>query len=145
MAQYEDVRGEVVYGTGEAISGWAVGFIIFAAAMMIMIGTFHVIAGLAALFNEDFYVVRPGYDLELDTQAWGWLHIVGGIIVGLAGMFLITGATWARLVAIVVAFLSAIYSFYSIPYYPVWSILILALDIGVIWALIAHGRELSNA
>jgi hypothetical protein len=146
MARYErSLEGEMsrTYAEAEAPSGWAVGFILFAIAMLIMLGTFHIINGLAAVLNDDFYVVRPGYDLKLDVTAWGWAHMAGGTIMIIAGFALLTGALWARIVAIALAVVSGVGNFYSIPYYPVWSIMMIALDIGVIWALAAHGRELS--
>lgn len=146
MAQYErSYQGEVspAYQEAGAASGFAIGFILFAIAMLIMVGTFHIINGLVAVLNDDFYVVRPGYDLKLNVTTWGWAHMVGGTIMIVAGFCLLTGALWARLVAIAIAVVSAIGNFYSIPYYPVWAIMMIALDIGVIWALAAHGRELS--
>jgi hypothetical protein len=78
------------------------------------------------------------------VQAWGWLQLVGGVLMMAAGMFLVTGMLWARLVAIGVTMLSAIGSFYSIPYYPAWSILMLALEIGILWALLAHGGDFAD-
>lgn len=129
---------------GEEPSGWAVGFGVFAAVMMIMIGIFHAIAGIAALVEDQFFVVTPNYFVELDVTAWGWIHLIFGIVVGLAGFFVLTGAVWARVIGIVLALLSAIGNFFFIPYYPVWSILIIALDIFVIWALAVFPRASSE-
>jgi len=145
MAQYErsyPQQRSASTAEGE-ISGWAVGFTFFASMMMLMIGAFHFIDGLAAILNDTFYVARPGYDLELDVTTWGWVHMIGGIIIAGAGIALFTGSLLARIVAIFLAVISAVWGFYSIPYYPVWSILIIALDIGVIWALTAHGRDMA--
>jgi hypothetical protein len=122
-------------------SGWAVGGVVFAAVMLIMIGVFQALQGLAAIFKDSFFVVLPNYYVEVDVTTWGWIHFILGIVVVLAGFGVLAGATWARVVGITVAVLSAIANFLFIPYYPVWSLLIIALDVFVIWALAAHGRE----
>jgi hypothetical protein len=144
MAQYEGAyqRQEAqTTGAGE-VSGWVIGFTLFGAMMMILLGTFHFIAGFSAVLDDTFYAVRENYALKVDVSTWGWIHMIGGIIVGLAGVGLMTGNLAARIVGITLALLSAVWSFASIPYYPVWSILLLALAIGVIWALAFHGSEL---
>ncbi len=123
------------HDSGSSISGWAVGGITFAATMMILIGVFQVIAGLVAIFDDDFYVVTQNYTFDLDTSAWGWIHLLLGILLLLAGYGLFSGATWAAALAIVLAVLTAIENFFFIPYYPFWSILVIALCIWVIWAL----------
>jgi hypothetical protein len=144
MAQYEQARGAYREEAGAGVSPWAVGFVVFAAAMMIMLGIFHAITGLAAILEDSFFVVRQGYDLEIDVTTWGWIHFIGGIVVALAGAFLLTGNILARIVAITIAVLSAIWSFFSIPYYPVWSIVMLALAIGVIWGVASLGSQLQG-
>jgi hypothetical protein len=139
MAQYPSTR------RGQEPSGWVVGFILFAAIMMIMSGVWQALAGLVAIFENEFYVATRSYLYELDATTWGWIHLVIGLIVALAGWGLLSGRTWARLVGITLAALSATANFLFIPYYPFWSLLIIALDIFVIWALVAHGREFSDA
>ena len=122
-------------------SGWVVGFTVFAAVMMIMVGVWQALAGLIAIFENEVYVPTRSYLFELDLSAWGWIHLVLGLIVAFAGYGLLSGQTWARVVGITLAALSATANFLFIPYYPFWSILIIALNIFVIWALTAHGRE----
>jgi hypothetical protein len=139
---YENQKDAAASTTKEA-SGWAIGLIAFAAIMMLLVGSFHFIQGLAAVLNSDFYVIRPGYDLSIDTTAWGYAHIVGGVILCIAGACLFTGAVWARAVGVIAAAISAIGSFYSIPYYPVWSILLIVIDFAIVWALVAHGRDIA--
>jgi hypothetical protein len=129
----------------EEVSGWAVGFVLVAAVFMIMAGVFQALAGLVAIFNDSFYVATREYLYQFDVTTWGWVHLIAGAIVALAGFFLLSGATWARVVGIIVAVLSAISNFMFMPYYPFWSLLIIALDVFVIWALAAHGREVRNA
>jgi hypothetical protein len=127
--------------TREPVSGWTVGFVYFAGALMILIGIFHVIGGLAAIFEDEFFVIGRNYVFDLDVTAWGWIHLIGGLIVIAAGIGVYNGAPWARTVGVIIAGLSAIANFFYIPYYPVWSVLIIALDILVILALLAFSRE----
>lgn len=128
----------------ERWSGTAVGFTIFASVMLMLIGVFHAIAGLAGIFENEFYAVTPNYILEFDVSTWGWIHLIWGIIVLLAGFGLWSGAVWARTVGVTVAGISALANFAFIPYQPVWSLLIIALDVMVIWALTVHGRDIAE-
>jgi hypothetical protein len=123
-------------------SGWAVGFILFAAIMMIMVGVFQAFQGLVAIFENEFYVATRNYLFQFDATTWGWIHLVVGLLVAFAGWGLLSGRTWARVVAITLALLSAVANFLFIPYYPFWSLLIITLDIFVIWAIAAHGGDL---
>jgi hypothetical protein len=122
----------------------AIGFTAFAAWMLILIGIFHVIDGLSAIFKDEFFVPVSGYLFKFDVTTWGWIHLIGGIIVILAGASLFSGAVWARTVAVIVAGASAIASFVYLPWYPIWAIIIIALDVTVIWALTAHGRDIQK-
>ncbi len=122
-------------------SGWTVGFVVFAAVMMMLIGSFQVIAGIAALFEDQFFVVGSNYVYDVDVTAWGWIHLILGVIIFLAGVAALRGATWARVAGIAIASLSAIANFFFIPYYPLWAIVIIALDIAVIWALAVYGSR----
>ena len=126
---------------GRDPSGWAVGFTVFAAIMMLMAGAWQALAGLIAIFENEFYVPTRNYLFQFDATSWGWIHLVVGLIVAFAGWGLLSGRTWARLVAITIAAISATTNFLFIPYYPFWSILIIAVDVFVIWALVAHGRQ----
>ena len=120
-------------------SGMAVGGVIFAGVMMIVIGSFEAIAGLAAIIEDDLFVVGKDYIFSLDTTAWGWVHLLLGIVIVVAGFALFAGKVWAVTLAIVLAVLSAIANFFYIPHYPFWAILIIALDVWVIWALTREG------
>jgi hypothetical protein len=124
---------------GPEPSGWATGGVLFAGAIMIIVGIFQGIAGIAAIADDGFYVVAENYVFDLDPSAWGWIHLLLGVVVALAGYFLIAGRVWAGMVAIVLATLSAVANFFLIPYYPFWSILIIALDVWVIWAVTRPG------
>jgi hypothetical protein len=127
------------------VSGWAVGFSAFAGAIMIMIGIFQFFEGLAAVANDSFFVVGNNYTYNLDTTAWGWIHMIIGVIVFAAGLGIFSGATWARAVGITVAVISAIANFFYIPYYPVWAVLLIALCVIVIWALASLRPETDMA
>jgi hypothetical protein len=127
----------------ERRSSGAVGWTTFAGVMMVLIGAFHAIAGLAGILEDEFYAVTPNYVLEFDATTWGWVHLVGGVIVLFAGFSVFKGAVWARTVGVIIAAVSALVSFAWIPLYPVWSIIVIAIDIAVIWALTAHGRDIT--
>jgi hypothetical protein len=128
----------------ERQTGW-VGWVVFAAMMLILLGTFHVIDGLVALFRDEVYAVGPrGLVVNVDYTAWGWTHLIGGVIAILVGVCLLAGQLWARIVAVVLAFLSAIVNVAFLPAHPVWSALMIALDVLVIWAITVHGSELKR-
>ena len=127
--------------TDADVSGWAVGLAAFAGAIMVLIGIFQAFAGLAAIFEDEFFVVAPNYIYDIDVTTWGWIHLILGAIVGLAGISIYSGATWARSVGVLLAILAAVANFFFIPYYPVWSVLIIALCVAVIWALVTYGPE----
>jgi hypothetical protein len=133
MTEYEARTG------APQLSGWAVGGITFAAVMMGIIGVFQVIAGLAAIFEDEFFVLTANYAFDLDISAWGWVHLLIGILLLVAAWGLYSGAAWAVVTAIVLASLSAIANFFYIPNYPFWALLIIALDVWVIWALTRPG------
>ena len=130
--------------TGSYAGGWAVGFIMFAVLIMVMMGTFHIFAGLVAVFDDAFYETPREYFTDFNASTWGWIHVGAGIVVVAAGIGLLTGALWARIVTIGIALLSALANFAFIPYYPIWSIIMIVMAIGVIWALVAHGSELEE-
>jgi hypothetical protein len=136
------VSNDAYSRAGRQTSGWAVGFIMFAAIMMIMSGVFQALQGLVAIFENEFYVATRNYTFQFDATTWGWIHLVIGLLVAFAGYGLLSGRTWARAAAIALAVLSAISNFLFIPYYPFWSLLIITLDIFVIWAIVAHGGNL---
>jgi hypothetical protein len=125
-------------------SGWAVGFTVFAGVMMIMMGILHALWGLAAIIEDEFFVATRNYLYNVDVTGWGWVHLIAGAIVILAGFWVFTGAVWARIVGVILAVLSAIANFLTIPYFPVWSLVIIAVDIVAIWALTVRGRDITR-
>jgi hypothetical protein len=125
--------------TRQEPSGWAMSGVVFAASMLTLIGFFQVIAGLVAIFDDEFFVVARNYTFDLDTSAWGWIHLLLGILLVLTGWGLFSRQTWAGVTAIVLAMLTAIENFFFIPYYPFWSIIVIAIAVWVIWALTRPG------
>jgi len=121
--------------SGKPVSGWAVGGITFAACLLILIGTFQVIAGLVAIIDDQFFVVTRNYTFDLDVSAWGWIHLLLGVLLVLTGFGLFARQAWAGVTAIMLAGISAVANFFFIPYYPLWAILVVALDVWVIWSL----------
>jgi hypothetical protein len=123
-------------------TGWA-GWVIFAGIMMLLAGTFQAIDGLVALFRDEVYVVRPdGLAVNIDYTAWGWTHLLLGVLLVAAGAAVFSGRVWARSLGVLAAGLSAIVNFAFMPAYPVWALTIVTIDVLVIYALIAHGGEL---
>ena len=126
-------------------SGWAIGFTAFASIIMILMGFLWIISGFVAILNEDFFVVTMRWIFRLDVTTWGWIHLIVGIIVLVAGFGLLTGSVWARIVGVIVAALAALVAFTWLPYYPVWGIIFIVLAVAVIWALTVHGRDITRA
>jgi hypothetical protein len=134
-------RAQVDRGGDREVSGWAVGGAVFAAVMMMIAGAFQVIAGLTAVIKDQFFVRTPNYLLTFDVSGWGWIHLVFGALLIVAGAFVLRGNLLARVVAIGLVSLSAIANFLFLPYYPFWALLIIGIDVFVIWALASYGRR----
>lgn len=125
-------------------SGWAVGWTYFAAIMMSILGIWWIMSGLVAVFEDEFFVVTEEWVFQFDLTTWGWIHMILGIIILLASIGLYSGAVWARTVGVVVAGLAMIIAFAWLPYYPVWALLFITSSFAVIWALTAHGRDVTT-
>lgn len=118
-----------------------IGWVWFAAAITLLAGLFNVMEGLVALFDRDYYVLGPAGLLVFTLTGWGWIHLIVGILAVLAGLALFTGAQWARVVAVVLAGFNALAQLAFLSAYPVWGVVILAIDVLVIWAVLVHGDE----
>lgn len=129
----------------EETNAWAVGWSAFAGFMMVILGFGWLMMGLVALADESFFVVTPDYIFQFDLTTWGWIHLIMGVIVLIAGFALFAGATWARVVGVIVAVLAAITAFGWLPWYPVWAIILIAVSVAVVWALTTHGHDLASA
>src|SRR3954468_12618902 len=129
---------------GDPTSAWA-GWVVFGGVMLILMGSFQIIEGLVALFDDGFYLVRSnGLVVDVNYNTWGWIHTIIGVVGVLAGLGLLVGNMAARIVGVVVALLSAIVNLAFISAYPVWSAIMITLDVVVIYAIIVHGRELKD-
>lgn len=126
------------------VSGWAVGWTAFAGVMMAIQGAWWFIAGLVALIDDEFYVVTQEWIFQFDLTTWGWIHLVVGVVLFVAGLSLFTGAVWARTVGVLMAAVATLIAFAWLPYYPLWAILFIVGSISVIWALTAHGRDIAQ-
>jgi hypothetical protein len=123
-------------------TGW-VGWIVFAGVTMIVLGAFQIIEGLVAVFQRSFYLVTTGRLLvHVNYATWGWVHFGIGVAAVLIGFGVMTGGLWARVLGITLAVISAIVNLAFIAAYPVWGLIIIALDVLIIYALAVHGREM---
>src|SRR3954464_4847762 len=126
----------------EQMSGWT-GWVFFAGIILIMLGVLQAIEGFVALFNDKYYLVpSSGLVLQVDYTSWGWTHMILGVVAIITGVGLFSGNTVARILAVIVAAVSAIANMAFIAAYPWWSLAVIALDVLVIYAVIVHGREL---
>ena len=126
-------------------SGWAIGWTAFAGIMMFMMGIWWAISGLVAILNSEFYVVTQKWIFEFDVTTWGWIHLIIGVVVFLAGIYLFRGDLWARVVGVIIAVIAGLAAFAWLPYNPGWAILFIVVSIGVIWALTVHGHDIIEA
>jgi hypothetical protein len=107
----------------------------FAGVMLVVLSVFQILEGITAVAEDDIYVRGINYVYSLDVTAWGWIHIALGVIGGAVGLGLLARQTWARIAGIAVASISAINNVMFLPHYPLWSIVLIAFDVFVIWAL----------
>lgn len=118
------------------------GLLAFAGMIMLMLGAFHAMAGLVALFEEEhFLVAQEGLVVTADYTAWGWTHLILGVVVAIAGGALLAGATWARVVAGLIAMVSAVVNLAFLPAYPLWAAIMIALDVLIVYAVTTHGGD----
>jgi hypothetical protein len=116
----------------------------FAGFVMIMVGCFHAIWGLGAIINDNLYNTPSDYFLAINQSGWGWIHVLAGLIILFAGFGIFKGAVWARTVGVIMATISAVAAFASLPYgKDFWNVLIIIVDITIIWALTVHGRDIT--
>jgi hypothetical protein len=129
--------------TSERWSGW----ISFAGLMIIIIGGLDFFEGLIAVIRDEYYVVTPQQIVVFDLTTWGWIMMIWGIVLLFAGFGLLSGATWARWFAIVVASLNFIaqLGFVGSAQYPLWALTVLALTAVVLYALIVRWDDAVRA
>ena len=145
-----DARERRAWNGGEHMSdrepsGGAIGWISFAGILLIIGGSFAMLAGLGGIINPDAFVVTKDNLFKLSTSSWGWWHLIVGAIVFFSGFGVFAGNVLARTVGVIAAIVSMVSAFVWMPIYPVWGITIIAIDLAVIWALTAHGRDIQKA
>ncbi|MEU6235336.1 hypothetical protein [Kitasatospora sp. NPDC047058] len=134
------------HGTGQPpppagtnkFSDWAPGLVIFAGVLMLINGCIEAFRGIMAIADDDVFLSTPRYVFRFDLTGWGWIHVIIGAVVALVGTFLLLGKSWARWAGMVIVALSVLENFLALPYYPFWSVIVIAMDVFIIWALCVY-------
>jgi hypothetical protein len=143
FAMYTSSSGDVDLRRSRA-TGW-VGWIAFAAAMMVISGVFSIIWGIVALARHHVFLVgRDGNVINLNYTAWGWISLILGVVVLLTGLFVLGGSMLALIMTVLIASLSMVQNLFVIGAYPIWSSIVIAVDVLVIYAVTVHGGELRD-
>ncbi|RFU22030.1 DUF7144 family membrane protein [Geodermatophilus marinus] len=125
-------------------SAWT-GWVVFGGVVLVVMGLIHVVQGLVALLDDEYYLVTAeGLVVNVDYTTWGWVHLGFGVIGGLVGLGLLAGNLAARIAGVVIAGLSILVSIAFSPAYPIWALIVITLDVLVIYAIVVHGRELQS-
>lgn len=124
------------------VTGW-VGWVYFAAYLLIAVGFFQTILGFSALLNDEWLVKVGGSLLLLDYTTWGWIHLILGIVAMVVGTGLFSGSSWARILAIILVMFNFFAQFAFLSVYPLWSIIIMVVDLLILYALTVHGSEVA--
>ncbi|MYY03036.1 MULTISPECIES: hypothetical protein [unclassified Streptomyces] len=132
-------------GTSGPHHPFRAGWTAFAAVLMIFGGAMAVLQGISAIAKDDVFVATRDYVFQFNLAGWGWIHLILGIVIVLAGFALFTGALWARVVGVVLAGLGALANFAWLPHYPLWSIVLIAIDVFIIWALCSDSDRRERA
>jgi hypothetical protein len=144
MGAKAHVDQEAAMSDKQSYSGGAVALTTFASIMLMIAGAFQFFAGIAALLKDEYFVIGEEYAFKFDATTWGWIHLLIGVILFLAGLALLQGAVWARTLVVIIASLSALANFIWLPYQPWWSVIIITLNVFIIWAITAHGRDIAK-
>lgn len=129
----------------QTVSPWAHGIAVFAGVVMIVGGAFQALEGLAGIVRDKWLVVLPTYIYAFDLTVWGVIHLLVGLALLVIGIFLLRGATWARVAGMIAAVVSAILNFVWLPFSPWWALLVIAVDFLIIWALASYLRQPASA
>jgi hypothetical protein len=140
MSQYDVPPNQLSGVNSGGTTGWY-GWIAFAATIMIINGGFNLIQGLVALVDDEWYVATANGLVTFDLTAWGWIHLLFGLLLIAVGFALFTEQVWATIAAIIIVSLNMFSQFAFMSAYPVWSIIAIAVDVLVLWALLVHGGE----
>ncbi|MGF0169905.1 DUF7144 family membrane protein [Streptomyces sp. Marseille-Q5077] len=113
------------------------GITVLAAALMIFGGAMAIFEGIAAIAEDDLFLATRHYVFEFSLAGWGWVHLIMGIVLVIAGCSVLSGALWARFFGVFVAGLGGLANFLWVPYYPLWALTLVAVNLFVVWALCA--------
>ncbi|MFB7506009.1 DUF7144 family membrane protein [Streptomyces broussonetiae] len=125
-------------------TSWSTGGAVFAGVMLLLNGILAVFQGISAIAADDVYARIDSYVYKVNLTGWGWILLILGVIAAFAGWGILSGASWARVVGIVLASLSLVAQFLFLPYAPVWSVIMMAIDVFVIWALAVHQPDTAS-
>lgn len=123
------------------VTGW-VGWVWFGGIMLVTLGLFQAFQGLIALLDDGFSVAVGDHLIAFDLTAWGWGHLIMGSLLIIAGVGVIAGTLWGRILGVIVAALSILAQLTIMPVYPIWALIVIVLDSFVIYALVVHGEEI---
>ena len=122
-------------------SGWT-DWIRFAGVILLVNGIFSVVQALVALIGSNtYYAVVEGDLFLFDTTGWGWWNLFIGAFLILTAFGLFAQAVWARVVGVILAVLSGVVQLLLVPVQPWWSLIVIAIDVLIIYAIIAHGND----
>ncbi|MFG2623966.1 hypothetical protein [Streptomyces sp. NPDC048473] len=123
------------------INPWAAGGITFAGVLLLIDGVLGVIKGITGIASDEVYRRVRNYTFKFDVSAWGWIHLVLGVVLVCVGWGILKGAGWARATGVLLAAINLIVNFIWLPYQPVWAIISIAIDAFVIWALCTESSK----
>ncbi|WP_327181900.1 DUF7144 family membrane protein [Streptomyces sp. NBC_01334] len=118
-----------------AKQNWAEGLMVFAAVTLMLAGVLDIFRGIMGIAEDDVFLSTRNYVFAFDLTGWGWIHLALGAVAVIVSMGLFQSATWARVAGVAIAGLIVIANFLSLPYYPVWSVVMIAFSGFIIWAL----------
>jgi hypothetical protein len=116
------------------------GLLIFASVLLLVLGVFNLIDGIAAVARSHVFVVNAHYVIG-DLRAWGWVALILGVLQLLAGVGVLTGSQAARWFGVAVVSINAFAQFFFIPAYPFWSLTIIAIDVVALYGLCVYGSR----
>jgi hypothetical protein len=134
-------------GRGQSGMGQSAGSLVarggsaLAASVLFLLGVYHFFTGIAAFARSNFYTVGANYPYHASNTTWGWLHVIGGILLAITGLALFRGQTWARWIGITLASLSIVLNFFFLPYFPLWALVMIPIAFFAIWAIARDGSE----
>ncbi|MCP3759063.1 hypothetical protein [Streptomyces sp. TBY4] len=114
---------------------WAASGAVFAAVLMLVEGVLGILKGIVGIANDDVYARVGDYTFKFDVTAWGWIHLLLGIVLVVVGAGILKGASWARATGVVIVALDIILNFLWLPYTPLWGLISIAIGVFIIWAL----------